>query len=527
LLHRDRRKVLLFGLFFLIFLDCTFGPPFPISTLLRWALPMPLGWPFRAALVLALPQSLLAGLGMEVISELPRAQGDRFLRSAFLSVVALIGVISIGACLRFSPASAGPVVVVAPVLALLCMLAGCWVRAPRLWNIIVPALLAGEVFVWNLYLAPYLQRAMPLGYPVSELDRRPEFWCGNYRGEDNAANQHLYRLQSAMNGYDPMHLCDSYRVLSGIENEANYRRSLGWGETTQKSNYGNLFLKRAFWLARQYACGPLPPKDSIFPATSTVFLESSMVSGIPEIPMAEATRRGYSEEAKLVALPGFVSMDVEYREGEIPVVYRRLGYMDLPPVHHVLRLFYANTCEVTVSVLFCDGMGNVISPGPQVQIAPCVSPNVIEAPLPDSDHADIILCAEFSEPGLLRLMHTELWRDWGDEDRRIEVVQRSPDTVVVRVTDLPAPRILTFVDTYYPGWRAWVDGTPVTILRANNAFKAVVVPAGTHEVRFAFRPWRVFAGAGVTVLSVLGVLVFLLWPSNLARTKAEHRPAGV
>lgn len=526
-LHRDRRRVFLFGALFLIFLDCTFGPPFPISSLVRWALPILLGWPFRAALVLALPQGLLAGLGLEVVTEFPQYRGDRFLRAVFLSVVGLIGVTSIWACLRFSPASAGPAVLLAPLLALGCMLAACGIRAPRFWSAVIPALLVGEIFVRNLYLAPYLQRVMPLDYPVAELDRRPEFWRDNYRGEDNAANQHLYRLRPAMNGYDPMHLYDTYRVLSGVENEANYRRSIGWGETTQKSNYGNLFLKRAFWLARQYVSAPLPPKDLVFPATTTVFLDSSSVPGIPEVSMFEAARKGYSEQAKLVALPGFVSMDVEYREGEVPIVFRRLGYVDLPPVHHLLRLFYANTCEVTVSVFFCDGMGNVISPGPQVRLAPCVSPNVLEAPLPDADHADIILCAEFSEPGLLRLMHTELWRDWGDENRRIDVVQRSPDTVVVRVIDLPAPRILTFVDTYYPGWRAWVDGRPVMILRANDVFKAVVVPDGTHEVRFAFRPWRVYAGAGTTVLTVLSVLIFLVWPVNRARMKAERRPADV
>jgi len=54
-------------------------------------------------------------------------------------------------------------------------------------------------------------------------------------------------------------------------------------------------------------------------------------------------------------------------------------------------------------------------------------------------------------------------------------------------------------EVYYPGWRAYVDGTEVSLLRANYAFRAVYLEPGPHEVRLVFAPtsWRVGLIVGV------------------------------
>ncbi len=73
------------------------------------------------------------------------------------------------------------------------------------------------------------------------------------------------------------------------------------------------------------------------------------------------------------------------------------------------------------------------------------------------------------------------------------------------------PAYLVLLDSYYPGWRAYVDGSEVGILRANFAFRAVEVPAGRHEVEFRYRPVVFYWGLGLTLVTVLsGVLAVTL-----------------
>lgn len=69
----------------------------------------------------------------------------------------------------------------------------------------------------------------------------------------------------------------------------------------------------------------------------------------------------------------------------------------------------------------------------------------------------------------------------------VDVVAYGEDEVrLAAVADTPA--LLVTSELAYPGWRATVDGTPVDVATVNGAFRAVVVPAGRHEVAFAYRP---------------------------------------
>lgn len=68
-----------------------------------------------------------------------------------------------------------------------------------------------------------------------------------------------------------------------------------------------------------------------------------------------------------------------------------------------------------------------------------------------------------------------------------QIVSYSPTKVVVRViTDSPA--LLFFSDPYYPNWKAFVDDKEVTILRADYAFRGVVVKKGSSTIEFIYKP---------------------------------------
>jgi hypothetical protein len=63
-------------------------------------------------------------------------------------------------------------------------------------------------------------------------------------------------------------------------------------------------------------------------------------------------------------------------------------------------------------------------------------------------------------------------------------------------------------DTYYPGWKAYIDGIEVPLLRADYAFRAVAVSPGEHRIRMVFEPGSFRVGvilsiAGLVLLAVL------------------------
>jgi hypothetical protein len=70
--------------------------------------------------------------------------------------------------------------------------------------------------------------------------------------------------------------------------------------------------------------------------------------------------------------------------------------------------------------------------------------------------------------------------------------------------DASAPAMLVVAQSFYHPWRAAVDdGQEVRIWRANHAFQALEVPAGSHRVRLVYRDRRFEAGVVVTALSIL------------------------
>jgi hypothetical protein len=86
------------------------------------------------------------------------------------------------------------------------------------------------------------------------------------------------------------------------------------------------------------------------------------------------------------------------------------------------------------------------------------------------------------------------------------VVSRT-DTEVVVEADARAAGHLVLLDTYYPGWRAEVDGREAPILAANAAFRAVALEPGRHRVRFTYAPGSVRAGVAISLAALVALLI--------------------
>ena len=76
-------------------------------------------------------------------------------------------------------------------------------------------------------------------------------------------------------------------------------------------------------------------------------------------------------------------------------------------------------------------------------------------------------------------------------------------------------RVAIFSEIYYPaGWKAYIDGKEVKILRANYTLRALNIPAGEHIVIFEFKP-ESFAKGEFWSRITSGVLVLLLFAAAI------------
>jgi hypothetical protein len=86
--------------------------------------------------------------------------------------------------------------------------------------------------------------------------------------------------------------------------------------------------------------------------------------------------------------------------------------------------------------------------------------------------------------------------------------------------------LLFLSEAYYPkGWKAYIDGKEVDILRLNYLFRGVIVPQGTHTLIMKFEPTSFTQGktlSSATNLIVLSGLVLLLIRQFLLRRKQQQ-----
>ncbi len=66
--------------------------------------------------------------------------------------------------------------------------------------------------------------------------------------------------------------------------------------------------------------------------------------------------------------------------------------------------------------------------------------------------------------------------------------------------------MVILADSYYPGWRAQVDGKPAEIHEVNGAFRGIVVEGGEHVIDMRYLPASFLGGAA---MSLLGAAVAL------------------
>ncbi len=71
------------------------------------------------------------------------------------------------------------------------------------------------------------------------------------------------------------------------------------------------------------------------------------------------------------------------------------------------------------------------------------------------------------------------------------------------------PSLAVIAQSYYPSWKAQVDGNTVPVWRANYGFQAVQVPAGSHQVALIYRDRSFYCGL------IISAFCLVIWSRSL------------
>ena len=88
---------------------------------------------------------------------------------------------------------------------------------------------------------------------------------------------------------------------------------------------------------------------------------------------------------------------------------------------------------------------------------------------------------------------------------RTEILTYSNRSVVVRAS-LNGSGVLVLTDSFYPGWKVYVNGVEKKILRANYFFRGVLLASGEHFVEFRYQPNSFMYGCIVSLFTITGLI---------------------
>ena len=92
------------------------------------------------------------------------------------------------------------------------------------------------------------------------------------------------------------------------------------------------------------------------------------------------------------------------------------------------------------------------------------------------------------------------------ETSEAEIVKYTPSEIVVR-TDCNSSSLLMLGEWHFPAWKAYIDGQPAAVLRADYALRAVALKPGVHQVRFAYDSDSFNTGLMISLASIACLLL--------------------
>jgi hypothetical protein len=102
----------------------------------------------------------------------------------------------------------------------------------------------------------------------------------------------------------------------------------------------------------------------------------------------------------------------------------------------------------------------------------------------------------------------------------VQTESYKPDEIKLHV-NTPSDGIVVISDTFFPGWKAFVNGKECEIIRANYAFRGIVINSGENKILLVYHPKALNIGLIISFISI-AVLIALILISEISLKKKNN-----
>jgi hypothetical protein len=133
--------------------------------------------------------------------------------------------------------------------------------------------------------------------------------------------------------------------------------------------------------------------------------------------------------------------------------------------------------------------------------------------------------AQSFNPRTTAFVETDIAKmDVPDSSTAVQITNYGIHEIDLKVT-ASGNHFLFLSEMYYPaGWKCTIDGAETAIQKTNYAFRGVVVPKGTHDIKFSFAPRAYPIGKSFSIGANILVLFALVFSSYEAIRRKLSKP---
>ncbi len=104
-----------------------------------------------------------------------------------------------------------------------------------------------------------------------------------------------------------------------------------------------------------------------------------------------------------------------------------------------------------------------------------------------------------------------------DKKNYAEIKEYKPNKITIETSNSNQSSLI-LTDSYYPGWKAYVDGVEKNIIETASSFRAVELESGRHEVVFEYQPLSFKIGSLISLVTLI-LISFCLFKQIPKKTK--------